>query len=344
MRFPYQLLAAAGCAAAATLASAADPAPVSYSITRSVPLGAPDGWDYLYFEPQSHRVYVAHGTEITVVDGRSGALLGRVSGIGGVNGIVALPQLRKGYTDSRRDKAAVVFDLGTFKVTHQIPADTDTDALLYEPSTRRVFVMNGDGQDTTVIDTAQDVAVATIPLQGQPEFAAADGEGHVFVNITDKREIVRIDARSARIEARWPIPACERPHGLAIDPATHRLFSSCVNRLLLVVSADDGHVVASLPIGLGTDAAAYDPKRKLVFSSNGEGTLSVIRQQGADQYVSLGNLPTKPLARTMTLDPDSGRLYLVTADVSELNPKAERLRERYAIRPGTVQLLFLDPK
>jgi YVTN family beta-propeller protein len=344
MPFRYQLLVAAVCAAAAAAAPASDPAHVSYTVTRSVPLGAPDGWDYLYFEPQSHRVYVAHGTEITVVDGRSGELVGRVTGIGGVNGIVALPQLRKGYTDSRRDKSAVVFDLATFKVTGQIPADTDTDALIYEPSTQRVFVMNGDGQDTTVIDTVHDAAVATVPLQGQPEFAAADGNGHVFVNITDKREIVRIDARSARIEARWPIPSCERPHGLAIDPATHRLFSSCVNSLLLVVSADDGRVIASLPIGRGTDAAAFDPKRKLVFSSNGEGTLSVIRQQGPDHYVSLGDIPTRPLARTMTLDPDSGRLYLVTADVNEVNPKAERLRERYAIRPGTVQLLFLDPK
>jgi hypothetical protein len=337
-------LATALCAAGAAVAAAADPSPVSYTITRSVPLGPPEGWDYLYFEPQSHRVYVAHGTEITVVDGRSGNLVGRVTGIGGVNGIVALPQLHKGYTDSRRDKAAVVFDLATFKVTRQVPADTDTDALIYEPGTQRVFVMNGDGRDATVIDAVRDAPVATVALQGQPEFAAADGNGHVFVNITDKREIVRIDARNARIEARWPIPACERPHGLAIDPATHRLFSSCLNGLLLVVSADDGRVVASLPIGRGTDAAAFDPKRKLVFSSNGEGTVSVIRQQGADQYLSLGNIPTKPLARTMTLDPDSGRLYLVTADVDEVNAKAEKLRERYAIRPGTVQLLFLDPR
>lgn len=340
MRYP--LFALALCAATAATAA---PAPtVSYQITRSVPLGAPDGWDYLFFEAQTHRVYVAHGTEITVVDGRSGAVVGRVTGIGGVNGVVALPQLNKGYTDSRAHKAAVVFDLRSFKVTAEIPADTDTDAVIYEPRTRRVLVMNGDGADTTLIDTAHDAAVSNVPLQGQPEFAAADGDGHVFVNITDKREIVKLDAGSARVEARWPIPSCERPHGLAIDRATHRLFSSCVNSVLLVVSADDGRVIATLPIGKGTDAAAFDPKRHLVFSSNAEGTLSVIRQQGPDDYVALSAIPTRPLARTMTLDPDSGRIYLVTADVDELNPKAERLRERYKIRPGTVQLLFLDPQ
>ena len=329
------------CAAGAALA--APQHAVSYRITRTVPLGPPDGWDYLYFEPQSHRVYVAHGTEITVVDGRSGEIAGRVTGIAGVNGVVALPQWHKGYTDSRGKKAAVAFDLGTFAVTAEVPADTDTDAIVYEPVTQRVFVMNGDAEDATVIDAQHDSAVARIPLQGQPEFAAADGAGHVFVNITDKREIVRIDARSARVEARWPIPSCERPHGLAIDRAARRLFASCVNSVLLVVSADDGHVVASLPIGKGTDAAAFDPKRRLVFSSNGEGTLSVIRARSPDQYVALGDIATKPLARTMTLDPQSGRVYLVTADVDEINPQAQRLRERYRIRPGSVQLLFLDP-
>ena len=340
MRYQYLLYAALAVAAGG--ASAASDTP-SYTITRTVPLGAPDGWDYLYYEPQSHRVYVAHGTQITVVDGRSGALLGSVTGIDGVNGVVALPQLHKGYTDSRGKKAAVAFDLTALKVTREIPADTDTDAIVYEPVTRRVLVMNGDGQDTTIIDAASDAAVATIALGGQPEFAAADGSGHVFVNITDKREIVRLDARAAKVEARWPIASCERPHGLAIDPVTHRLFASCVNSLLVVVSSDDGRLVASVPIGKGTDAAAFDPKRRLVFSSNGEGTLSVIRQESADKYVPLGNIPTKPFARTMALDPDTGRVYLVTADVDEVNPKADKLRERYKIRPGTVQLLFLDP-
>jgi DNA-binding beta-propeller fold protein YncE len=316
---------------------------ISYKITRSVPLGAPDDWDYLYFEAKSHRVYVAHSTELTIVDGRNGELVGRVSGIDGVNGVATIPQRGKGYAGNRGKKAAVVFSLELLKVTKEIRVDTNADAVVYEPATRRVFVMNGDDMDATVIDATNDKAVASIALRGKPEFAVADAHGQVFVNITDKREIVKIDARSATIAARWPIPSCERPHGLAMDPDSHRLFSSCLNSLLLVVDADDGHVVASLPIGKWTDAVAFDPKRRLIFSSNGEGTLSIIREQGPDKYVALGEIPTKPLARTMTLDPDTGRLYLVTADVAEVNPQAGKPWERYAVKPSTVQLLFLDP-
>jgi len=327
--------------ATATSAQAAD-AP-SYRITRTVMLGPPDGWDYLYFEPLSHRVYIAHATEITVVDGHSGDIVGRVQGVAGVNGITAIPELHKGYTDSRAKRAAVAFDLASLKATKEIPADIDTDALIYDPATRRVFVMNGDAKSATVIDATNDQPVATIALQGQPEFLVADAAGHIYINLTDKREIVRVDAHRARIDARWPIPACERPHGLAMDRKTRRLFASCVNSLLVVVDADSGRVITTLPIGKGTDASAFDPVRKLVFSSNGEGTLSIIREQGPDQFVAAGTIPTKPFARTMTLDPTTGRLYLVTAEIDEVNPQAQNPRQRYAIRPGTVQLLFLDP-
>jgi hypothetical protein len=343
----YERLAASAAIIFSLLTAAAVPAEAagapSYKITKTVPLGAPDGWDYVYFEPQSHRVFVAHATQVTVVDGYSGDIVGRVQNIAGVNGVTAIPKLGKGYTDSRGKKAAIAFDLASFKVTKEIPADTDTDALIYDPATQRVFVMNGDGMDATVIDATNDQPVATIPLEGSPEYLVSDNNGHVYINITDKNEIVRVDARAAKIDARWPIPTCERPHGLSMDRETRRLFSSCVNNHLVVVNADNGQVVATLPIGKGSDAAAFDPKRKLVFSSNGEGTLSIIREEGPDKFVSLGEIPTKPFARTMTLDPSTGRLYLVTADLDEVNPKAENLRQRYAIRRGSVQLLFLDP-
>jgi hypothetical protein len=325
-------------------ASAAAPtgAPL-YKITKTVPLGGTDGWDYLYFEPQSHRVYVAHSTEITVVDGHNGDIVGRVQGISRVNGVTAIPELGKGYTDSRDKKAAVAFDLNSFMATKDIPADTDTDAVIYDPATRRVFVMNGDGMDATVIDATNDQGLANIPLQGKPEYLVSDNAGYVYINITDKREIVRLDARSLKIDARWPIPECEGPHGLAMDREAHRLFASCVNKQLVVVDAQNGKIVATLPIGRGTDAAAFDSKRKLVFSSNGEGTLSIISEQGPDKFVSLGEVQTKPFARTMALDPATGRIYLVTAELDEINPQAENLRQRYAIRRGTVELLFLDP-
>lgn len=317
--------------------------PVSYKITRVVQLGAPDRWDYLYFEPGSHRVFIAHLTEITVVDGHTGDLIGRVEHIGGANGVTVIPELGKGYTDSRSGKSAVVFDLTSLKSTKEIPAGDDTDAVVYDSASRRVFVMNGDGKSATVIDTRSDGAVTTIALQGSPEYAVSDGTGHVYINIADRQEIVRVDARSAKVEARWPIPACQEPHGLSMDPVTKRLFATCVNNRLVVVDAESGRLVAALPIGKGSDGSAFDPQRKLIFSSNTEGTLSVIREESPARFVSLGEIPTKVFARTLAIDPATGRLYLVTADVDEVNPKAANLRERYKVRPGTVQLLFMDP-
>jgi DNA-binding beta-propeller fold protein YncE len=316
---------------------------VGYKITRTVMLGPPDGWDYLYYEPTQDRVYIAHSTEVTVVDGRSGDIVGRVQGIAGVNGVTAIPALGKGYTDSRGRKAVVAFDLKTFQVIKEISADADTDGLIYEPTTKRVFVVHGDPGTTTVIDAISDKAVGTVQLGGKPEYLVADDAGHVYVILTDKKEIVRINANNTLVDARWPVDDCERGHGLAIDKVNHRLFASCANAKMVVVDSDKGAVLATIPIGKGTDAAGFDAKRKLAFSSNGEGNLSVISEQRPDKFVSLGEVPTKPFARTMTLDPDTGRVFLVTADFDDVNPQAENPRQRYQIKRGTVQLLFLDP-
>lgn len=315
----------------------------TYKVAKSIPLGAPDGWDYVTYEPTSHRVYVAHANEITVVDTNSGEVVGRVQGIQGVNGVAVIPALGKGYTDSRAKKAAVAFDLKTFKVTKEIPADADTDGVAYEAASNRVFVVNGDAANVTIIDAVTDTAVANLPLGGRPEFLVSDDADHVYINITDKKEIVRVDAKAAKVDARWPIADCEGAHGLAMDKEAHRLFSSCANSKMVVVDSDKGAVLASLPIGKGTDGAGFDPKRKLAFSSNGEGTVSVIAARG-DKFEALGDIPSRPFARTMAVDPDTGRLFLVTADLDEINPKAESLRQRYQIRRGTVQLLFLDPQ
>ncbi|MHB1206738.1 MAG: YncE family protein [Rhodospirillaceae bacterium] len=333
------LLATAAFAAGPALSAEAP----SYKISKSVPLGSPDGWDYVTFEPETHRVYVAHANEITVVDSRSGDILGRVQGVTGVNGVAVVPSLNKGYADSRAKKAAVAFDLTTFKVLKDIPADEDTDGMVFEPMSKRVLVVNGDAGNVTIIDTATDTPVANLPLGGKPEFLVSDDAGHVFINITDKKEIVRVDARAAKVDARWPISDCEAPHGLAIDRANHRLFATCVNAKMVVVDAEKGTVFATLPIGKGSDGAAFDSKRRLAFSSNGEGTVSVISELAPDKFVALTAIPSRPFARTMAVDSGSGRIFLVTADLDEVNPKAENLRQRYQIKRGTVQLLFLDP-
>jgi YVTN family beta-propeller protein len=313
-----------------------------YRMTQSIPLGSPDHWDYLTYDATSKRVFVAHESMIDVVDGRSGKILGHVP-VPGANGVVAIPAIGKGYAGSRATKTAVIFDLKSLKVLKTEPAEADTDAVVYDPASKRVFIMNGDPRSITVIDTSTDTIIATVPLDGQPEFAAADGLGKLFVNITDKQEIQRIDTKTAIVDATWPITACERPHGLAMDTRTRRLFASCVNSKLLVVNADNGAVVSDLAIGKGSDATDFDSVRRRAFSSNGEGTLSVIREDGADNFSSLGEVPTQLLARTMALDSTTGRIYLVTADRAQIDPAATDPRKRYSIVPGSVRLLFLDP-
>jgi DNA-binding beta-propeller fold protein YncE len=327
---------------AGTRLNAAD-SQAAYVITKSIPLGAPDHWDYVTYESTTRRVYVAHQNSIAVVDGQSGAILGSVP-VPGANGVAVIPSIGKGYAGSSTTNSVVVFDSSDFSVRKKLPADEDTDGVVYDPASKRVFVMEGDPQKLLVIDTGSDLVVARVALHGKPEFAAVDGAGKLYVNIADKREIQRIDTRTATVEATWSIAACESPRGLSIDPASHRLFSSCLNSKMLVVNAGDGRIVATLPIGFGSDAAAFDTKRKRAMSSNWDGTLSVFGVTGPDRYDSLGEVLTQPLARTMAVDSESGRVYLVAADRIEVDPSAANPRKRYGVRPGTVRLLFADPK
>jgi DNA-binding beta-propeller fold protein YncE len=223
-------------------------------------------------------------------------------------------------------------------------ASADADGMAYDAASRHVFVTDGDGQLLNVIDAVSARKIASLPLGGQPEFPAADGNGHVFVNIESTREIVAIDAKALAITVRWPIPDCESPHGLAMDPVTQRLFTSCANGKLFVVDAQNGHIVAAIAIGKGSDAVAFDAKRRLVFSSNGEGTLSVIAEKSADEFVLLGNVPTIRGARTMTLDPDNGRIFVVSADIDHLDPpKTPGGRPHAVYKPGSAKLYFFDP-
>jgi len=324
--------------------------PPAYHITKSVPLGQPDRWDYVVLDAASHRVYVSHGDQVAVVDGHSGELLGRIEGApGGTHGIAIATAAGRGYTDDGRAGEALSFDLKTFKVKQHIKAAEDADAIALDPASGHVFVVNGDPGTLTVIDPKADRAIATIEAGGKLEYAVADGHGKLYVNGEAKKEIVRVDTKTNTVDAHWPIPNCESPHGLAIDPATHRLFSSCVNNALVVVNTDTGATVATVPIGAGTDAAAFDPKRKLVFSSNGrDGTLSVIKEQDPNTFVSLGEVKTAVTARTMAVDPQTGRIYLVAADVdtaqaAAANPAPGGRPRRPPLVPGSTKLLFLDP-
>jgi len=323
------LVALAGCTAT--------PVPSQMHLVKTVGLGGPDHWDYLTVDPDSHRVFIAHGTEVTVVAGQAGDVVGRVDGLGATHGIALVRRLARG--DVANDARATAFDLTGLGRLAEVPTDAGADAAVYDSASDRVFVANGKAGTLTAIDPAKNIVAGTIALLGKPEFAVVDGAGKLFVNIEDKREIARIDTVTLTIDARWPIPDCEDPHGLSIDVDSRRLFASCVNALMLVVDADTGSVVAHLPIGRGSDATAFDPVRKRIYSSNGDGTLSIYGIADADYYVDQGTVATAPGARTMAVDSATGRVFLVTADIDPAAPSGPRPH----FLPGTVKLLLMDP-
>ena len=329
-------------AAAATAASPAEPP--NYHVSKVVPLGLPDRWDYVVFDPESRRIYVAHGDRITIVDGRSGVLIGTVEGMpGGTHGVAVSRATGKGYTDDGKAGMVVEFDLTTLKVIKQIKAESDADGIVFDPSSGHIFVIDGDSGKLTVIDPKTDAIVATIEGGGGLEFGDTGNNGKFYVDGAENNEIVRVDTATNKADAHWAMPTCLRPHGLAIDRVHHRLFASCSNKVMVVMNADSGAVIATLPIGEGSDFAAFDPERGLAYSSNRDGTLSVVAEKSPDNFVALPAIPTQLGARTMAIDPKSGRIYLVTADMT-INQTAAPAdsRHRY-INPGSVRLLFLDP-
>jgi YVTN family beta-propeller protein len=252
----------------------------------------------------------------------------------------------KGYTDDGEAGQAAVFDLKTLKVQKHIKAEDDADGIAFDKSSGHIFVVDGDSKVLTAIDPKTDTVVATINAGGGLEYAVSGENGKLYVDGAENKEIVRIDTATNKVDAHWPMPGCTSPHGLAIDTATHRLFASCANAVLTVVNADTGAVVATLPIGQGTDGAAFDPKRKLIFSSNNDGTLSVIHEDSPQSFKSLGSIPTAVTGKNMTIDPDTGRLFVAVGDI---DPKApvplgrNGRPGRPKPLPGSLKILFLDP-
>ena len=337
------LIGILGFAVAASEGASGAPAPApSYKITHTTMLGAPDRWDYVTYDAGSHRVYVAHGDRVSVVDGGNGSIVGEVLGMpGGTHGIGISAATEQGFTDDGSGALAVPFDLTSLKAKAHVAVGADADGILVDPESGHVFVVGGDPGTLSVIDPKTDQVIATIEGGGKLEFAVADGQGHVYVDGEANHDIVRIDTKTNEVDAHWAMPDCRSPHGLAIDEATHRLFAGCANKSLTVMNADTGAIVATVPIGAGSDGVVFDPKRKLVFSANGrDGTLSVIREQPDGTFASVATIPTAVSARTLSIDPDSGRLFLVAADLEPVGPDGKRPKAR----PGSVRLMFLDPQ
>lgn len=327
---------------AALLSSgAAAPPAATYTLAQSVLLGAPDRWDYVVFDAGTDRVYLAHSDRVAVIDARTEKLVGEVQGItGGTHGTAVSLRTGQGFTDDGRNGRAVAFDLKTLRISKEIPADVDADALALDPVTGHLFVVEGDPAALTVIDPKTDTPVATIKAGEKLEYAVADGRGSIYVAGNASGDVLKIDARSNRVAARWPTPDCTSPHGIAVDVRGHRAFMGCINSVAMVVDTNTGRTVARLPIGRGSDAVAFDPVRRRFFSSNGaDGTISVYQQVSPNRYEPLPTIQTVVSARTMSVDPATGRLFVAGAD-TDPNP-APGGRPR--VRPGTLRLLIFKP-
>jgi DNA-binding beta-propeller fold protein YncE len=313
----------------------------AYRLAATVPLGAPDHWDYVVADPSAHRVYVAHGDRVAVLDSVKATLIGTIEGIpGGTHGIAISATTGQGFTDDGRAGQVVAFGLKTLTIVKRLPAADDADAIAADPVTGHVFVVEGDTGMIAVVDPNTDGVVATIAGGEKMEYAVAGAAGAIFVAGEEKGDLLKIDARSNAVVARWSAPGCTSPHGLAYDAATSRLFMGCTNSVMMVVDARDGRVVGKLPIGGGSDAIAFDPIRRRVFSSNGaDGTASIYQQIDADHYRALPMLATAVSGRTMAVDPSSGRLFVAAADTDPSDAPAGRPKPR----PGTLRVLVFDP-
>jgi YVTN family beta-propeller protein len=324
-------------------AAAAPPDP-NMTVVQRWKLGGTGGWDYLTLNSSGQRLFVSRGTRVEVVNTASGAVIGTVPDTAGVHGIALAEDLKRGYTSNGKADSVTVFDLDTLKVIQEtkIPAH-NPDAILYEPVGKHIFTFNGRSKDFTVLDASSLAVVATVAVPDKPEFAVDDGAGSIYVNIeSDPGQMIVIDSRTFTVKATWPLPGCSSPSGLAIDRVHHRLFSVCDGKVMAVTDATSGRQVARVPIGEGPDAAAYDAKRGLIFSSNGDGSVTIVRQQSADQYEVASTVKTQRGARTMALDPAAGKVYVVTADFGPTPaPTAEQPHPRPSPTSDSFTVLVL---
>ncbi|MDX6445679.1 MAG: hypothetical protein QOH71_2753 [Blastocatellia bacterium] len=325
------------------LSSSLNAGPSGYHVSKTVKLGGDGGWDDLTVDAKAKRVYISRGTHVMVVDADTGALVGDIPNTNGVHGIAIAPEFDKGFISDGRDNKVTIFDLKTLNVLGTAPTGKNPDIIIYDPTSKRVFSFNGASKDVTAIDAKTGTVAGTIALGGKPEFAVADEKGHVFVNIEDTSEIVQFDSKKLAVESRWKIAPGEEPSGIAMDRKHRRLFSVCSNKLMIVVNADNGKVITTVPIGNGPDGAAFDPETGFVFSSNGDGTMTVVHEDTPDKFSLVENVPTPKRARTMTLDLKTHTVYTVTAEFGQAPAAtAAQPRPRPPMVPGTFTLLIVS--
>jgi DNA-binding beta-propeller fold protein YncE len=321
----------------AALALAAD-AP-GFKVSKRYAVPGDGGFDYVTFDASSNRVYASHGTEVDVLDADSGQLLGKVEDTPGVHGIAIVPALHRGFTTNGAESTVSVFDTNTFKTIQKIAVDKDPDFVFYDPHSKRVLVCHGDSAVITAIDPEKQSVIGKVALGGGAEATVVNGKGSGFVNLEEEAEVVSYDPEALTVKAKYPITGCKTPTGLAIDAANSRLFIGCRSKVMAVMNADTGKVITTLPIGTRVDAVAFDAENKLIFCSNGDGTISVIHQKSPDEYESVGDIKTQESAKTMALDPKTKRMFLSAA---EMIPPPAGTKGRPKPKPGSFTILVVE--
>ena len=311
-----------------------------YHLLAKKTLGGEGFWDYLTVDAASRRVYISRGSHVMVVDADTYEVVGDIPDTQGVHGIALAPELGRGFVSDGRSNQVTIFDLKTLKTLGTAPTGQNPDAIIYDPASQRVFTFNGRSGDSTAIDAATGKVAGTVALGGRPEFAAADGKGRIYNNLEDKSTVVEIDSGKLTVTNRWPLAPCEEPSGMAMDTAHRRLFIGCHNKMMAVVDADSGHLIATPPIGQGVDANGFDPGTGLAFSSQGDGTLTVAHEDAPDKFTVVDNVQTERGARTMALDTKTHKVFLVTAEFGPAPaPTAEQPHPRPSMVPGSFTLL-----
>ena len=315
-----------------------------YKIANTFHVEGDGGWDYLISDDETNRLFISHGTVVQVIDEQTGKLLGTIPDTKGVHGIALANDLNKGFISNGKDSSVTIFDLKTlFPISKMNVTGKNPDAILYDEFTHRVFTFNGRTSNATVIDAKENKVIATIALDGKPEFSVTDGKGKIYVNIEDKSELSVIDAVNLKVLNTWSVAPGEEPSGLALDNETHRLFSVCDNKLMIIIDAENGKIISKLPIGERVDGVAFDPKTKRVFSSNGDATLTVVNEMSSDKFKVLENFTTQKGARTIALNYKTHHLFLPSAEYGAApEPTTENPKPRPTIKPNTFVILDIE--
>jgi len=315
-----------------------------YKKLAEIKVGADGGWDYLAVDSAARRLYVSHATKVVVIDADKNEVIGEIAPALGVHGIAVAAELGRAFVSNGRENSASIVDLKTLQITGSVKTGANPDCILYEPGHKEVYTFNGSGNSATVFDAQTGDVKATIPLPGKPEFAVVDIKaGRIYNNIEDTNEIVVIDTKSRAVVARWPIAPGEGASGLAIDLEHHRLFTVAGNKLLVAIDSATGKVLSTLPIGPGVDAAAYDPGTGLVFASSSDSTLTVAKADAAGKLALVQTLATPARSRTMTLDPETHRIYVSAAEFTAPPPAAPGAQpQRPQMVPGSFKVVVYE--